>query len=91
MPLLCVNFPLHTGIIGIRQSKQLLVVKSVIVEGLQQEPKELPSLVMWDDNGLHIYEKLCHYSPYYLRRCEIEILQIFWEYSQESTQHGDND
>ncbi|PYH48472.1 uncharacterized protein BP01DRAFT_371431 [Aspergillus saccharolyticus JOP 1030-1] len=49
-------------------------LRASIIHGLQRDPPELPSVIMWDAAGLSHYEALCHHPAYYLRRAEVEIL-----------------
>ncbi|OOQ91748.1 hypothetical protein PEBR_09355 [Penicillium brasilianum] len=69
------EYPTVDGIIDIRQSNGHHDMKSAILESLSKNPRELPSVLIWDIKGLEIYDKLCQESAYYPRSCEIEILQ----------------
>ena len=51
-----------------------------IVKGLKKSPKELPSLLLWNSEGLELYEKLkAERDDYYLPRLEEEIISTHAE------------
>ncbi|PLB38914.1 histidine-specific methyltransferase [Aspergillus candidus] len=50
-------------------------LRTEIVEGLQADPAQLPSLLLWDDDGLRLFNRLAQSEPYYLGRKEGEILK----------------
>ncbi|PLN78901.1 histidine-specific methyltransferase [Aspergillus taichungensis] len=50
-------------------------LRTEIVEGLQANPAQLPSLLLWDDEGLRLFNRLAQSKPYYLGSKEGEILK----------------
>ncbi|KAI0521403.1 histidine-specific methyltransferase [Xylaria bambusicola] len=52
----------------------LLNLKESIIAGLQATPKTLPSLLLWDDQGLQNFDAWTQAPDYYPKRCEWEIL-----------------
>ncbi|KAG2416986.1 hypothetical protein HFD88_008203 [Aspergillus terreus] len=71
------EYPFVGRAIDIRQSNEQLDLKGAILEGLNKRPQELPAVLMWDDKGSEIYERLCEDPAYYPRSCETEILQRY--------------
>lgn len=47
----------------------------IIVSGLKSTPRSLPSLLLWDEYGLSIYEKITKSKDYYPTRVETNLLQ----------------
>lgn len=46
-----------------------------IIKGLRSRPRELPSLLLWDDEGLKLYERLKTESQeYYVSRKEEDLI-----------------
>ncbi|KAI3326431.1 histidine-specific methyltransferase, partial [Xylariaceae sp. AK1471] len=52
----------------------LLDLRECIISGLQSTPKTMPSLLLWDDQGLRNFDAWTKVSAYYPMRCEWEIL-----------------
>jgi uncharacterized SAM-dependent methyltransferase len=52
----------------------LLNLKECIISGLQDTPKTMPSLLLWDDQGLQNFDAWTQAPEYYPKRCEWEIL-----------------
>ncbi len=50
-------------------------LRQEIIKGLSSRPRELPSLLLWDDEGLRLYERLKTESQeYYVSRKEEDII-----------------
>jgi len=46
-----------------------------IIKGLKKRPRELPSLLLWDDQGLKLYERLkSECEEYYVSRKEGDLI-----------------
>ncbi|KAH8435055.1 uncharacterized protein LDX57_012684 [Aspergillus melleus] len=58
----------------IRQSAELLDLRSGIISGLFSTPKRMPSLLLWDDKGLMNFEAWTKSPAYYPKSRELEIL-----------------
>lgn len=58
----------------IRQSADLLDLRSGVIAGLAATPKRLPSLLLWDDQGLTNFEAWTKSPAYYPKSRELEIL-----------------
>lgn len=71
------EYPFVDRAIDIRQYNEQFGLKGAILEGLHNRPQGLPAVLMWDDKGSKIYERLCEDPAYYPRSCEIEILQRY--------------
>ncbi|KAI3317691.1 histidine-specific methyltransferase [Xylariaceae sp. AK1471] len=52
----------------------LLNLKECIIAGLQDTPKTMPSLLLWDDQGLQNFDAWTQAPAYYPKRCEWDIL-----------------
>lgn len=63
------------GIIDVGHPNGSFDMKLDILKGLCNKPREFPSVLIWDDRGSELYEKLCEEPAYYPRSCEIDILQ----------------
>ncbi|KAH6632568.1 histidine-specific methyltransferase [Chaetomium tenue] len=48
----------------------------LIIEGLKSSPKFFPSLLLWDDKGLAIYERIMRSKDYYLTQTEAELIRL---------------
>ncbi|KAF9883884.1 hypothetical protein FE257_002678 [Aspergillus nanangensis] len=60
----------------IRQHKEVSIdLQEEIKAGLSSTPKSLPSLLLWDEEGLKRFDKFADRGQYYLRDKELEILQ----------------
>ena len=65
-------------IIDIRSDTAGFSLKKDIVAGLNQkdgEEKTLPTLLLYDDKGLKLFERITFLDQYYLTNQEIEILE----------------
>ncbi len=50
-------------------------LRQEIIKGLRRRPRELPSLLLWDDEGLKLYERLkTEYQEYYVSRKEEDLI-----------------
>ncbi|ESZ94290.1 hypothetical protein SBOR_5326 [Sclerotinia borealis F-4128] len=47
----------------------------IIVAGLRSTPRSFPSLLLWDEYGLSVYEKITNSKDYYPSRVEAEVLR----------------
>ncbi|KAI2773705.1 histidine-specific methyltransferase [Daldinia loculata] len=54
-----------------------LDLRKCIIAGLQSTPKTMPSLLLWDDQGLRNYEAWTNDPTYYPKRCEWDILRNY--------------
>jgi len=61
-------------IIDIRSST-VIDLRKAIVSGLRQTPPTLPTLILYDEAGLKLFEKITYLEEYYLTNCEIAILK----------------
>jgi len=50
-------------------------LRKVIVSGLNSSPPVLPTMILYDERGLQLFEKITYLEEYYLTNCEIEILK----------------
>jgi uncharacterized SAM-dependent methyltransferase len=48
----------------------------LIIEGLKSSPKFFPSLLLWDDRGLAIYERIMKSRDYYLTHAEAQLIRL---------------
>lgn len=65
--------PLH----DIRQSSELLDLKSCLVSGLTSPQKSLPSLLLWDEQGLENFDAWTQCPHYYPKQRELEIIHRY--------------
>lgn len=49
-------------------------LRFAILNGLTQTPKTIPTLVLYDDLGLQLFDQITYLDEYYLTRAEINIL-----------------
>jgi len=62
-------------IIDIRSDTTGFNLKKLIVDGLKDEKeKTLPTLLLYDDDGLRLFEEITYLDEYYLTEEEIAIL-----------------
>lgn len=57
------------------QSPALADMRSQVLAGLRQQPKALPSLFLYDELGLTLFNQICDTPEYYPTRTEIGILE----------------
>ncbi|KAI1106529.1 histidine-specific methyltransferase [Jackrogersella minutella] len=62
----------------------LLDLKECIISGLRETPRTMPSLLLWDDQGLKNFDTWTKDPAYYPKRCEWEILT---NYQQDIARH----
>ncbi|KAK7986968.1 hypothetical protein PG988_001956 [Apiospora saccharicola] len=69
----------HVDIVDIRDSQQPLDLASDIRSGLQNQNehghRSLPSLLLWNERGLKLFEEVTYVPEYYLTNTEIELLK----------------
>ncbi|KAK3179272.1 hypothetical protein K4F52_009243 [Lecanicillium sp. MT-2017a] len=58
----------------IQQRSDSTSLSELIVQGLSSTPLKLPSLLLWDDKGLGLFDALTQTPTYYLHDKEVEIL-----------------
>lgn len=58
----------------IQQRRVGTSLPELIVQGLSSTPLKLPSLLLWDDEGLDLFDALTQTPAYYLHDKEVEIL-----------------
>lgn len=61
-------------IIDIRRSVINDDIRKDILDGLRGEPKTLPTLLLYDEKGLNLFEDITYLDEYYLTNAEIEVL-----------------
>ena|ERR1700737_3683271 len=49
-------------------------LRKAIVSALKETPPRLPTLILYDESGLKLFEKITYLEEYYLTDCEIAIL-----------------
>ncbi|KAI0533538.1 histidine-specific methyltransferase [Xylaria digitata] len=59
------------------QQSGLLDLRKCIIDGLQSTPKAMPSLLLWDDQGLGNFDAWANDPAYYPKRREWEILRKY--------------
>ncbi|KAI1181188.1 histidine-specific methyltransferase [Nemania sp. FL0916] len=59
------------------QKSGLLDLKECIISGLLSTPKSMPSLLLWDNQGLRNFDAWTDAPAYYPKRCEWEILKNY--------------
>lgn len=66
------------NIIDIRTDTAAISIKKEIISGLSVEngkEKRLPTLLLYDEKGLRLFEEITYLDEYYLTGQEIEVLQ----------------
>jgi uncharacterized SAM-dependent methyltransferase len=61
-------------IIDIRSST-VLDLREAIISALKETPPCLPTLILYDEAGLKLFEKITYLDEYYLTNAEIAILK----------------
>lgn len=67
-----------SNIIDIRSDTASIELKQLILDGLQPKnggEKTLPTLLLYDNAGLKLFEKITYLDEYYLTGDEIEVLE----------------
>ena len=70
----------HIPIVDIRQNKFNDSILDEIHEGLRRGPgkeRTLPTMVLYDERGLKLFEDITHLEEYYLTNSEIEVLSTY--------------
>lgn len=78
-------------IIDIRSDTAGINIKQEIKSGLNAkdgEEKTLPTLLLYDDNGLKLFEKITYLDEYYLTEEEIHVLSEYAERIAERIPDG---
>ena len=57
------------------RSSTVVDMRQSILAGLKQVPSSLPSLILYDERGLKLFEKITFLDQYYLTNCELSILK----------------
>jgi len=57
------------------RSSTVIDLRKSIVSALHQDPPSLPTLILYDERGLKLFEKITYLDQYYLTNCEISILK----------------
>lgn len=69
-----------TTIIDIRGDADEISLQSAISEGLRPKDggeKTIPTLLLYDEAGLRLFEKITYLDEYYLTNAEIETLETY--------------
>lgn len=75
MPGIKINGFGGNEIYDIRQdTSECVDLRREIIEGLNSQPRSLPSLLLWDDNGQKLFDRFSQTPTYYPFHSEIEIL-----------------
>lgn len=62
-------------IIDIRSDQARVELKEDIIAGLKGDEKTLPTLLLYDEAGLKLFEEITYLKEYYLTNEEIAVLQ----------------
>ena len=57
------------------RSSTVIDLRKAIVSGLKETPPTLPTVILYDEPGLKLFEKITYLDEYYLTNCEIAILK----------------
>lgn len=75
MPGIKINGLSGYDIYDIRQdTSECVDLRREIIKGLWSQPRSLPSLLLWDDNGQDLFDRFSQTPTYYPFHSEIEIL-----------------
>ncbi|KAH7043215.1 C-type lectin protein [Macrophomina phaseolina] len=80
-----------TTIIDIRGDAELVSLAAAISEGLRPADggeKTLPTLLLYDEAGLRLFEQITYLDEYYLTNAEIEVLESYADQIAERIQSG---
>jgi EasF-like predicted methyltransferase len=78
-------------IIDIRRDVNEISIHEDIVKGLNPkngEDKTLPTLLLYDEEGLKLFEKITYLDEYYLTNAEIEVLETYADQIAERIPNG---
>jgi dimethylhistidine N-methyltransferase len=53
--------------------------RAEVLSGLRKSPKELPSKYFYDEQGAHLFERICALEEYYIPRVEDSIMKAYFE------------
>lgn len=70
----------HVEIIDIREDREEYSILEGIKQGLRPQDgslKSLPTLLLYDAEGLRLFEKITYLQEYYLTNTEIEVLEKY--------------
>lgn len=56
------------------RSSTVIDMRKAIISGLKETPPTLPTVILYDEQGLKLFEKITYLDEYYLTNCEIAIL-----------------
>ncbi|KAL9605380.1 MAG: hypothetical protein Q9179_001437 [Wetmoreana sp. 5 TL-2023] len=76
--------------VDIRNKTEEIDLKAEIIQGLSRKPRELPSLLLWDDTGIALYERLkAECDDYYPSQREDDLIrQNAIKIASELPNHG---
>jgi uncharacterized SAM-dependent methyltransferase len=80
-----------TKIIDIRVGETDFDILQDIKAGLRpqhDEEKTLPTLLLYDEAGLRLFEKITYLEEYYLTNAEIEVLKLYADRIADKIQPG---
>lgn len=80
-----------TQIIDIRIGSSDFDILNDIKKGLRPEnggEKKLPTLLLYDEAGLRLFEKITYLDEYYLTNAEIEVLETYADQIAQRIQSG---
>lgn len=83
--------PAASPIIDIRRDADEISLSAAISDGLRPAPgseKTLPTLLLYDEAGLRLFEKITYLDEYYLTNAEIELLEAYSDSIAEHIQPG---
>ncbi|KAF1990762.1 hypothetical protein K402DRAFT_324449 [Aulographum hederae CBS 113979] len=78
-----------SNIIDIRSDTNEISIRNEISEGLRAKEgtqKTLPTLLLYDEAGLKLFEKITYLDEYYLTNAEIEVLETYADRMAERIQ-----
>jgi L-histidine Nalpha-methyltransferase / hercynylcysteine S-oxide synthase len=57
------------------RSNTKIDLSQTIRAGLKETPPTLPTIILYDEEGLKLFEQITYLKEYYLTNCEITILE----------------
>ena len=57
------------------RSSTVIDLRKTIINGLKETPPNLPTVILYDEPGLKLFEQITYLEEYYLTNCEIAILK----------------
>jgi uncharacterized SAM-dependent methyltransferase len=73
----------------IRQGEEKEDLREQIIQGLQENPKQLPSVLLWDDIGQRYFDDILMCPEYYPASTELHLLQKHASQIASSIRTGD--